>query len=187
MMRQRIYIFDSPDGTGKTEIAKGLSWRIDVPYFKMTTEHENWRKGTFKEALRFDQTYIAEFLRQTRYDAILDRAYPAEWVYSRVFKRDTDELVLHKVDKQFADLGTTIIIPLRQDYSSSRPDEVVPREKLRELHDAYLQFAQWTKCNVIKLYVDDFDNDLNKEIEAIYKGFVRNDQGQRVVTMESGS
>ena len=66
-MKQQIYIFDSPDGTGKTEIGKELSRRINIPYFKMTTEHENWRKGTFKEALRFDQTYIVEFLKQTRY------------------------------------------------------------------------------------------------------------------------
>lgn len=186
-MRQRIFIFDSPDGTGKTEIGKELASRISLPYFKMTTEHENWRRGTFKEALRFDQTYILEFLRQTGYGAVIDRAYPAEWVYSRVFKRQTDEVVLSRVDSGFAELGTTIIIPLRKDYSMNRVDEVVPNEKLPELHRAYLEFAQWTKCNVIKLYVDDFDNDLDREIGAIYKGMASNDAGFRNYVAENGA
>jgi len=170
MYDQKIYIFDSPDGTGKTEIAKELSRRIQVPYFKMTTEHENWRKGTFIDALRFDQTYLAQFLKQTRHSAIIDRAFPAEWVYSRVFGRMTDHDVLNKVDADFAELGARIIMPLRRDYTNTRDDEVVPREKYQAIHNMYLQFSSWTKCSVVQLYVDDFENKLSDEIHQIYQG-----------------
>lgn len=169
MTTQKIYIFDSPDGTGKTEISKELSRRIGIPYFKMTTEHENWRNGTFKEALRFDQTYIAEFLRQTHHSVIIDRAYPAEWVYSKVFNRETDDVVLERVDRIFSDLGAFIVIPVRDDYSNSREDEVVPREKLQEIHDTYKMFAEWTKCHVIELNVDKLQNDLNAEMDSIFQ------------------
>lgn len=167
---QKVFIFDSPDGTGKTEIGKEMAKRAGIPYFKMTTEHENWRKGTFKEALRFDQTYIVEFLKQTRFSVVIDRAYPAEWVYSKVYKRKTDEEVLRKVDTEFAKLKATIIIPLRRDYTNSRPDEVVEKKYLPKLHDMYLEFVKWSKCDCIPLYVDDLQNDLNKEIAAIYRG-----------------
>lgn len=181
-MHQQIYIFDSPDGTGKTEIAKELSFRTNIPYFKMTTEHENWRKGKFKEALQFDQTYLVEFLKQTGYSAIIDRAYPAEWVYSKVFKRETDERVLLDVDQKFANLGATIIMPLKHDYSNSREDEVVPQEKLVELHSTYRDFSEWTNCGVVELYVDTFEFNLDKEIDAIFRAMKMFSQ-YAVVTM----
>ena len=184
-MKQQIYIFDSPDGTGKTEIAKELSRKINVPYFKMTTEHENWRKGTFKEALRFDQTYIVEFLKQTRYSAIIDRAYPAEWVYSNVFGRGTDYEVLKRVDEQFALLKATIIIPLRKDYSNSREDEVVPHEKLQTIHNMYNEFCDWTMCSTLRIYVDTYGNNLKREIDAIYSGLDLIDAGHKDIVMEN--
>ncbi len=164
---QKIVIFDSPDGTGKTNIAQGLSMELKVPYFRMQSQHENWRKGKFKEALQFDQTYLVELLRQTKYDVIIDRAYPSEWVYSQVFNRDTDMETLEQVDDAFARLGAYIVIPVRRDYSNSREDDLIPREMLQRLHDKYLEFAEWTRCGTTVIYVDDFKDDLKREIEMI--------------------
>jgi thymidylate kinase len=164
---QKIVIFDSPDGTGKTNIAQGLSFDLKIPYFRMGSQHENWRKGRFKEALEFDQTYISEFLRQTRTDVIIDRAYPSEWVYSQVYGRETNQQVLEQVDAQFARMGAYIVIPLRHDYSDSRKDEVVDVTDLPKLHQAYLKFRKWTRCPTITIYVDSYGNDLKREIEAI--------------------
>lgn len=164
---QKVIIFDSPDGTGKTNISQALSQELKVPYFRMGSQHDNWRRGKFKTALEFDQTYISEFLRQTGHSVIIDRAYPSEWVYSRVFGRDTNTKVLFQVDEAFAKMGTTIVIPLRHDYSKSREDEVVLNSELPKLHDAYLEFQKWTQCNTIAIYVDDFENDLNRELPLI--------------------
>lgn len=170
-LTQKIVIFDSPDGTGKTNIANGLSKKIGVPYFRMDTQHDNWRKKRFQEALEFDQTYIASFLRQTHGNVIMDRAYPSEWVYSKVFKRETNEQVLERVDREFAQMGAYIIVPLRRDYANNREDEVVPKEKLQALHDTYLAFCQWSRCTTIKIFVDDFSDDLEKELAAIVPEF----------------
>ncbi len=164
---QKIVIFDSPDGTGKTEIARGLSQELKVPYFRMATQHDNWRKNKFKEALEFDQTYLAEFLRQTRTDVIIDRAYPAEWVYSQVFKRETNLEVLRKVDDAFASMGAHIVIPLRHNYEKNRKDEVVPQSKLIALHEKYLEFREWTRCSTIAIYVDSFGNNLERQLPLI--------------------
>lgn len=166
-MTQNVIIFDSPDGTGKTEIALALSKELNIPYFKMNTEHENWRKGKFKEALEFDQTYLAEFLLQTKHSAIIDRAYPAEWVYSQVYGRETNMSILEQVDAKFAKMGARIIIPVRRNYNEARSDELVENHMLPILHEKYIEFKKWTKCNTITIYVDAFYNNLEYEIPAL--------------------
>ncbi len=165
--RQTVIIFEGPDGVGKTEIATALSQHLSIPYFRMGSQHNNWRKGKFKEALEFDQTYISEFLVQTNFDVIIDRAYPSERVYSDVFKRETNHSVLKDVDEKFASIGATIIILLRRDYTNSRDDDLVSSDKLVALHNSYVAFASWTKCNVMQVYVDDLQNDLKIQIPII--------------------
>jgi hypothetical protein len=166
--RQEIILFEGPDGVGKTSIAKGLSQATGIPYFKMNSEHDNWRKGKFREALEFDQTYLSQFLRQTGCSVIIDRAWPSEWVYSRVFKRDTNHLILQQLDLEWAALGAKIIIPWRQDYSKNREDELIPKEKLKSIHDKYFDFIRWTKCNVIPLNVDYYKDDLKSELDYLF-------------------
>ena len=171
--RQEVILFEGPDGVGKTSIAKGLSEAIGIPYFKMNTEHDNWRKGKFQEALEFDQTYLSQFLKQVGCSVIIDRAWPSEWVYSRVFKRDTNHNLLMELDLQFAELGTRIILPWRQDYSKNREDELVPKDKLKEIHDMYFNFMRWTKCEVISVNVDYYKDDLKRELDYIIPHLMR--------------
>jgi hypothetical protein len=164
---QKIVIFDSPDGTGKTNIAVALAAKLGIPYFKMTTEHENWRKGKFKEALEFDQTYLMQFLRQTRYSVVIDRAYPAEWVYSQVFNRETNIDLIRSIDDEFARMGACIVIPVREDYSKSRDDDLVNKDMLPKLHDKYMEFRDFTKCSTVTMYVDSYRENLNEELSVL--------------------
>ena len=169
MSEQRIIIFDSPDGTGKTNMAQALAKRMDIPYFRMPTQHDNWRKNKFKEALEFDQVYMAEFLKQTKTSVIVDRAYPSEWVYSQAYGRETNPDVLERVDSAFARLGTNIIIPLRSDYSKNRKDVVVQKDMLPVLDRLYREFAAWTHCHTVIVDPDSLGNDVDKEIPFIEK------------------
>jgi len=164
---QKIVIFDSPDGTGKTNIAVALAAKLGIPYFKMNTEHENWRKGKFKEALEFDQTYLLQFLKQTRYSVVIDRAYLAEWVYSYVFHRETNLDLIRKIDDEYARLGACIVIPVREDYSNSRHDDLVGKEMLPKLHEKYMEFRDFTKCSTVTLYVDSYKENLNDELNVL--------------------
>ena len=164
---QRIVILDSPDATGKTEIGKALSRLWDIPYFKVSTEVENWRNGSFVEALRHDQTWALDMFRQTGYSMICDRAFPAEFVYSHVYGRETDHTVLARVDEGFAELGTLIVIPRRRNYSNVRKDELVKSKMLAKLDRRYVEFIEWTKCHTVTMFVDDIECQIDRELEII--------------------
>ena len=179
MNSQRIVIFDSPDGTGKTEMARDLAnysfvLGANLPYFRMGSQHRNFAEGLFKTALEFDQTYISEFLFQTGHSVVIDRAYPSEWVYSKVFDRDTNEDVLAAVDEKFAEMGTVIVISRRRDYSKNREDEVIANDRLQEIDDLYEEFVNdFTSCRTIQIFVDDFDNKLDRELPALVMALKR--------------
>lgn len=164
---QRIIIFDGPDGTGKTNIALGLNARTNIPYFKFSGEADYWRKNEFKTALEFDQPFMLEYLKQSKANIIWDRAWPSEWVYSKVFRRETNKALLERLDAEYARMGAWIVIPMRFDYSENEKDDLVPPEKLQELHLVYNDFCKWTACNTLRIYVDTFQNHLLSELEAI--------------------
>lgn len=165
-MDQKIIIFDSPDGTGKTSIAKSLSEEMKIPYFRRGSQHDNWNNDNFKKALEFDQTYITDFLTQTKHSVILDRAYPSEWVYSRVFHRETNDEVLEEVDLAFARLQTIIVIPLLNNYDNCN-DLIIPNDKLRQIHNMYNDFVRWTTCNVIIMYSDEYEKNVDLQIPTL--------------------
>ena len=167
--QQQILILDSPDGTGKTNIAQGLCARLDLPYFRCNKQHSFFKEeGAFKKALTYGDTLMVDFIEQTKVSVVLDRAYPAEWVYSRVYRRETNLSLLDSLDRAFSDMGAWIIIPVRHDYSNARDDEVIEKPFLPLIHDEYVnKFRYWTMCNTITVYVDAYGDDLNAELDAI--------------------
>lgn len=168
---QRIIIVDGPDGCGKTEISRALSRELGVPYFKMAAaERLNWYNGTFLEELRYGERRQVELFRQLGMSAVIDRGYPSEWVYSKVFGRKTDERALEQFDSDYAALDAVIVMPLRKDYSRNRHDDLVPNNRLVEIHGAYVAFAKWTSCRVITLMVDELGEDIDRELAEIYRG-----------------
>lgn len=166
MSNQQIYIFEGPDGCGKTEIARAFCDRRYLKYFKVSTEKENWKTDAFQNSLVFD-LLLPQFVRATGQSFVSDRGYPSEWVYSQVFGRETDMNMLKTIDEQFATLGTTIVLFKRRDYSKNRADELVPNERLMDLDIMYDIFARWTKCNVVTMYVDDFGNDIGQQLPQL--------------------
>jgi adenylate kinase family enzyme len=168
-----IILMEGPDACGKSTIGKALAEEICIPYFKVSTEHRNWKeKDSFMNALRYDQTYLVELLQQTRQDIIVDRAYPSEWVYSKVFKRATHESLLVDIDKAFAQIGTTIVVCTRFVPVDTYDDAIIPVGKFEELRITYDKFIEWTACNVIRMNVDHFTKedgswDTKAQVDAI--------------------
>lgn len=156
---------EGADGVGKTSIGMGIANSLDIPYFRMSTQHEHWRKGKFKEALEFDQTYLTELLLQTKHSMVIDRGWVSEWVYSKVYGRETNQSILERLDWEWSALGAWIVIPLRRSFEGVRGDELVMPDKLQAIQDAYLDFIDWTECNVLSLYVDDPGIDRSLAIE----------------------
>lgn len=134
-----------PDGAGKTTIVEEISTRLGIPSFKFPGEQEVFKRGQGGQLL-FDLG-LAHFLKQTGLRFISDRGYPCEWVYSGVFKRETDLDVLKMIDEVHASIGTKILYL----YSSVLPeekDELVPDEYYWTIKRAYDSFTGWTRCRV---------------------------------------
>lgn len=163
--KQRVIIYDSVDKVGKTEMAMELSRRIGVPYFKNAAEHTHFlnNPGYFRDAVRYVDTYFTAYLETTGASVILDRAWPAEWVYSRALGRPTDDRVLEELDRRHAALGTRIVIPYRNDYSKCVDDYEVINKNFQRISDLYEEFALWSKCKCLLLNVD--DEDIEREMK----------------------
>ncbi len=154
--RQYVIVFEGPDGCGKTNIAQELSTKTGIPYFKFDGEPAYWREGKFKDALRFDQPYLGQFLSQTEHSVIVDRAWPSEWVYSRAYGRETDPVVWYQVDKAFAQLDAIVVVCMRRSYVDITDDLVSKADDLQRIHDLYTRFMDETNCHVILMFVDDY-------------------------------
>jgi thymidylate kinase len=166
--KQQIIIFEGPDGCGKTNISLALSDSLGIPYFKNTAEWDFFENDPsyFKNCLTYGAPFLLSYLEQSGVSLIEDRGHPSEWVYSRVFNRETDEHILKLVDQKYAELGAKIIVPVRSDYSAVVDQfEVVDVKKLNKIHDAYTEFLDWTVCETLVINVD--DENLEREIKEI--------------------
>lgn len=177
-MKQIIFIC-GPDMTGKTQIAKALSQRLNVPYFKATSEHDSYKlsanihtasrlpENAFLMQLQHADPRVLDLFKQCKFNVVMDRGFPCERVYSRVFKRQTNEKMIEHLDEHWAALGARIIICTRSSYEGII-DDIDPRidsKRLQQLDDEYKLFSQETKCKCLLLNVD--DENLDRELSDI--------------------
>jgi hypothetical protein len=154
-----LIAFEGPDRCGKSEIAAEISRQLNTPVFKNSGEwFTDLRDPSyFKNLLVYGATFLADFLCQTNASAIMDRNYASEWVYSRYFNRETDDEVLRKVDQKFAEAGGKIVICRRKSYNGICDDlhSYIDAHALEGLDSLYEEFARWTMCEVLTVWVDD--------------------------------
>lgn len=155
-MTQRVYIFEGPDGVGKTTTAKRFAESLSLPYFKFSQEENYWREGKFKQALEFDQTYLVQFLEQTKMSVIIDRAWPSELVYSTVYGRETNRELLISLDERYAKMGACIVVCNKREFIDHPPDKLVDSSRLMDLRDEYSAFSTYCTTNCITLWMDGF-------------------------------
>jgi thymidylate kinase len=164
-----LIALEGPDMGGKTQIAAELSRQLGVPVFKNSGDwFTDLREPSyFKNLLKYGATFLADFLCQTRANAIMDRNYASEWVYSKYFNRETDDVVLRKVDEKFAEAGGKIVICRRKSYNGIRDDlhDYVDADALKGIDALYEEFTQWTRCETVTIWVD--DENLEREITEI--------------------
>lgn len=167
-----IINFAGADRSGKTEIAKELSRRLGIPYFKNQNEIVNFKSDDsyFRNVLKYGAPLLLDFLKQTGAPGIFDRSYPCEWVYSRAMGRETFPEILQKIDEEYAAAGAITIVCARKSYDGivddTFPDELSSK-KLAEINQLYQDFCAWSKCRSFVLFVD--DEDLDREISDIMK------------------
>jgi len=177
-MKQSLTFFVGPDRCGKTEIAKELSRITGIPYFKASSEHDAFLSSRvsklelFLNQLRYADPRVMDLLKQTGQSVIFDRGFPCEYAYSKVFNRKTDDKMLRHLDEQWSKVDVRIVLCCRSDYTHviDDLDPTVKGETLQQIHDAYVDFACWTQCQVLKLNVD--DENLEREVNEVL-GFIQ--------------
>ncbi len=154
--------FIGPDMTGKSNIAAELSRQINTPVFKNSGEWKTQLESEdyFLNLLRFGGPFLMDFMKQTDANVILDRFYPCELVYSEAFGRSTDMKAISWMDHEFAAAGGKFIICLKKNYEGLVDDvfpDQLPTEKLVEIDQLYKNFHNFTQCECMLLYTDDFN------------------------------
>jgi thymidylate kinase len=163
--------FEGPDMCGKTQISQELALRLGLSYYKNSGEWSGDIKTTdyFKNFVTYATTAQTDLLCQIRPKVVLDRYYPSEWVYSRVFNRPTNQVVLDRVDEMFSNAGGSIILCRRKSYEGLSDDryDYIDSAFLKKLDESYEEFAKWTKCQIMTLWVD--DQNLERQIIEIFQ------------------
>lgn len=160
---------EGADMCGKTQIAKELCRRTGYPYHKNMDEWSSDLRTPdyFKNTLIYGSRLFNNLLYQVRPNVVLDRYYPSEWVYSSVFKRDTDESIVRSIDDRFAEAGGMIVLCRRKSFAGLQDDlhNFIDAEVLEKIDRKYGEFAHWTSCKVKTVWVD--DQDLDREVKEI--------------------
>lgn len=166
--KQKVILFDGPDGCGKTNMGQELSRRLDIPYFKNKKESMFFENDPsyFANALKYGDSYFCDYLKQSGASIILDRSFPSEWVYSKAFNRKTDDKMLKLIDSLYSDLGLIILSPYRSSYNHVVDAFAsIDSKKLEEIHNLYIDFSKWTTCRMHRFCVD--DENIEKQMEFI--------------------
>lgn len=162
-----------PDRVGKTTLVKHISDTLKIPAFKCPAEKRIFKEGG-RSSLAFDYT-LTHFMQQTGVRFVSDRGYPCEWVYSRVFGRETDDQLLELIDSAHEHIGTKILYV----WSSEPPteeDDLVPSEKYWDVVRMYDEFCRWTSAEVtqvdaatmLQAFRDGFDTSADVARAAIH-------------------
>ncbi len=150
-----------PDRVGKTTVVSHISKILNIPSFKCPAEKQIFKQGG-RSSLAFDYT-LTHFIEQTGVRFISDRGYPCEWVYSKVFGRETDDQLLELIDTGHEHIGTKILYL----WSSTVPheeDDLVPSDRYFDVVEQYDKFRLWSSCRVYSI-------DTSEMLEAFKSGW----------------
>jgi thymidylate kinase len=173
--KQKIIIFEGIDSSGKTTIAKALSQKIHIPYFRHDVDRGIYFQERIpNEMLFFAHDRLLQLFEKTGYSLICDRGFPSTFVYNQIFgdtKLNNDELnIIKDFDLRNKQLDTKIIVCFKDIKLENFNDEYVNFKKIKDIIEQYNIFLSWTKCNC--LILDTTDENLKLQLKKVIK-FIR--------------
>lgn len=117
-----ICIIEGADGSGKSTLSTQLAQRMRAKLI----DHEGMAKHPKDIGTAFsqiEQRLITDLAEDMRGDIVMDRHFPSEWVYDRIFKRDFDEAAIWDLDQRTSKIPHLAVF-LRLDKNRQTDDHV---------------------------------------------------------------
>jgi len=160
---QLVCFFVGADSSGKSTIAKELSKRLKIPYFKNKNEAQCFRTN-FMNELHLKGSYLYEILRDTKYSLIKDRDYVCEAAYSQAYGRETDMPFILDLDKKYRALNLHIVFCYKTAHLNFS-DHLIKEDMLPKIIQGYRNFKEMS-IN-LWLELDTTDENLEDQISKI--------------------
>lgn len=159
--------------SGKTTIAKELARRTNIKYFK--NENEKIANYDFSVALKYQATYIQDFLEQTGISAIFDRFWISEMVYSEIFNRPTFASLFNILDEQLYKMNG-VIICVEKDVDDFLVDDsnIIKINQYKKIKALYRIYLLSLKTSVLFLNASNYKKnnnefDIDSQVQLIQK------------------
>jgi len=161
-----IIILEGADNTGKTNIANEFI-RLNPEYvkFKGNREADIFKFSGCKELPYIQGEFFVDVISQLKVkNLIIDRFYPSEFVYSKVYNRYQDLGSIFKLENSMKKLGAVILYCYKTEYKTFE-DELVEFSQIERIKEVYDYFLSIT--NLPFLVLDTTDEDLDREMKVI--------------------
>mgnify|MGYP001573055098 CR=1 FL=1 len=165
MLKDKIrIIICGPDLVGKTNIAAELSRVSGVPVYKSGREHKLFNeKDAQYNVLKWGVYEVLRLVEVCDLSIIFDRSFTCEYVYSKVYKRNSDDGLVREYDRWWDSLDGKIVFLDKPKMDGK--DELINPEKYDEIRTRYEDYKKITQCK--HLTIDTSDYDIYKQVNTI--------------------
>ena len=161
-------ILTSPDLCGKTNIAAELSRVTGVPTYKSGREHSLFHvKDAQYNILKYAVYEQLQIVSLCNLSIIFDRFFPCEFVYSKVYHRNSDDTLVLSYDSWWNELGGKIVFLDKPEMDGD--DELIAASKYQEIRTLYDKYKKLTTCKHITIDTSDYNliNQVNTILEFL--------------------
>lgn len=155
-------IFESPDKSGKTTLARMLADYLNITYLKLN----NIKVETdvkVKEGISISTHSQLETITQLHEkgvmkDVVLDRFHGSEFVYSYLFGRTYDISYIHNIEERLSKYSDVILIRCRTSIPKLKDrwqnEKMLAPHYLDGVVNKYNDFFKWTSLPIIEIDTD---------------------------------
>ena len=157
-------ILEGCDKVGKTNIAAALSNVLDISVYKSGRENKLFHeKDGQYNVLKYGVYEQLQMVSALNLSVIFDRLFPSEWVYSKVYHRNSDDTLVLSYDSWWNEIDGKIIFLDKPEMDGE--DELISQDKYQEIRALYEDYKKLTVCKHIT--IDTSDYNLDKQVYTI--------------------